>query len=88
MFDSGGIFRSHYLSDGTFVRQTTYTKIVDGAKIVVQEGEYSFIGIDKLRHKTTYIADENGYRAQASVSNMTGFIEDNIDPKVLGSLIG
>lgn len=23
-----------------------------------------------------------------AVSNMTGFIEDNIDPKVLGSLIG
>ncbi|XP_038119634.1 uncharacterized protein LOC6043770 [Culex quinquefasciatus] len=83
-----GTVYAHYLSDGTFVRQTTYTKIVDGAKIVVQEGEYSFIGIDKLRHKTTYIADENGYRAQASVSNMTGFIEDNIDPKVLGSLIG
>lgn len=43
---------------------------MDGAEIVVQEGEYSFIGIDKLRHKTTYIADENGYRAQASGKNV------------------
>lgn len=48
------------------VLQRTYTKIVDGTEIIVQEGSYSFLGADNLIHKVYYISDENGYQARST----------------------
>ncbi|XP_055640064.1 uncharacterized protein LOC129777674 isoform X2 [Toxorhynchites rutilus septentrionalis] len=79
--EGNGTIYAHLLSDGTMVRRKTYTKLVNGVEIIVQEGIYSFIGENNLVHKVFYVADEKGYRARSTISNSTGFIEDSIDQK-------
>ncbi|XP_058822975.1 uncharacterized protein LOC131684278 [Topomyia yanbarensis] len=87
--EGNGTVYAHVLSDGTRVFVRTYSKIVNGNEITVQEGTYSFVGPDKLFHTVTYISDENGYRARSTTSNMTSSIEDSMLPtKVLISLVG
>uniref|UniRef100_A0A1W7R8X1 Putative larval cuticle protein n=1 Tax=Aedes albopictus TaxID=7160 RepID=A0A1W7R8X1_AEDAL len=87
--EGNGTIYLHVLSDGTMLLRKTYSKVVNGYEVRVEEGSYSFIGPDKLLYKTTYIADERGYRAKTSFSNATAtFVEDSIDPKVLISLLG
>ncbi|XP_062561227.1 uncharacterized protein LOC134225291 [Armigeres subalbatus] len=87
--EGNGTIYLHVLSDGTMVRRKTYRKVVNGVEVVVEEGSYSFIGPNNLLYKTTYTADERGYRARSSISNATGsFVEDSIDSKVLISLLG
>ncbi|XP_021706280.1 uncharacterized protein LOC110678060 [Aedes aegypti] len=88
--EGNGTIYLHVLSDGTMILRKTYSKLVNGATVTVEEGSFSFIGSeDKLVYKTTYIADERGYRAKHTISNTTEpFVEDSIDPKVLISLLG
>ncbi|XP_053691128.1 uncharacterized protein LOC128739657 [Sabethes cyaneus] len=86
--EGNGTIYAHVLSDGTMVLQRTYSKIVDGTEIIVQEGSYSFVGTDNLIHKVYYISDENGYQARSTVTNVSTSIEDSMLPtKVLISLV-